>query len=212
VAAWFGAAVDGVHVATSREGAPRLQWGFWPLGAADMGHALAAWKGSDAASYEALLGAYGVDTIVDAEDALATPRLVVVDPQHGVLRGARAVALVARDPRRIALLARASRHPHARAAQAKTVAARAVAPVLNHVFVRGDRKVLVADVASSARVAAAVLCAARDTGLDGLSAMLDGDFVGDEALVQHAARWLLVAGQKTAAHRVRRVLSSPELL
>jgi hypothetical protein len=212
VAAWFGAPLDAVSVEARREGAPRIEWGFWSLGHADLARALAEWKKADAASFEAQLGVYGIDVLASDDDPLAGAKLLVVDPQRGIVRGARALSLLARDPRRLALLARASRDERARAAQVKTAVSWAIAPVFARVVLRGDRKVVVGDLAVTPRAAAAVLCAARVVSLDDLGALLDVEAASDEDSLRHAARWLVVQGHKTTAHLIRRILSTPELV
>jgi hypothetical protein len=211
VAAWFGAPVDAVTVG-AQGGPPRITWGFWSAGHKDLARTLAEWKKSDAASFDAQLGVYGIDVLAPDDDPLAEPKLLVVDPHRGVARGAQALSLLAQDPRRIAVLARGLRDANARAAQVKTVVSWVIAPVFARVVLRADRKVLVGDAVTTPRGAAAILCAARVVDLDALGAMLDVEAPSDDALLRHAARWLMVQGHKVAAHRVRRILSSPELL
>jgi hypothetical protein len=210
-AAWFGAPFDALSVDPD---AATLSWGFWPLGVADTCRALASWKERAHASFESMLGGYGID-IAAAQDDLRGPTLVVVDPvRSSVLRGSHAVRAIGRDPRRLALLARAGRDEDARKAQTALVVNRWVLPLLRLAGPVGQERRTVAEIATRARTVAGLLAALRALDLTGLAEVLAAAFrldgnLDEESLL--AAVQNGVGGQAGAAHALRRTLSSPEL-
>jgi hypothetical protein len=180
-----------------------------------VGRVLALWKERSSASFEEMLGAYGVDTIAARDQEFGVPALTVVDPVRSVrLCGARALDAVTRDPRRVALLARAGRHDDAKAAQLE-VALRPVLPLLRMTVQRGSERAPLAAITRSAGAIAALVLAGRALDLTKMAEVLAGislDAEGDDepklvatvldALGRHSPAVALAA---------RRALSSPEL-
>jgi hypothetical protein len=215
VGAWFGTAFDAASV--TRGTTPiSLKWGFWPFDRSEIARALEGWKTRAPERFATMVGAYGID--VFSRDDLRGPALMVVDTRGAMVRGDKALDIIASDPRRLAILARAGRDEHARAAQVAHAVAAAVLPLLRAAARRGDARVTVGEVVQSARGVAALLCAVR--GLDQASfdevarvAVADGSIeAGEDATLEAVARYLRVSGRTSAAHDVRRALSSHELL
>jgi hypothetical protein len=222
VMAWYGSPFDAVGAQRDRAQADgdapgaRLSWGAWPLVGPEIARALAAWKARAPERFAALVGVYGID--VAQRDDLRGPALVVVDPsRRGVVRGDAAQAAIASDARRLALLARAGRDEGARAAQVERVVAGSVQPVLRTPVERAGTRAPIGEVIVSARGVAALLCAARALDAAALEEAIKvaaSDQAGspsEDSLLDGLARYVRVSGHASAAHDIRRTLSSPEL-
>lgn len=216
VLAWFGSAFDAVAAKRDREGAaPTLSWGVWPLTGGDVPRALAAWKQAAPEAFASLLGKYGID--VSQRDELRGPVLVVLDPARGVARGDRASEAIASDARRLAVLARAGRDEGARRAQIDRVVKACVLPLLRSQVRRGESRVPLAEVVTSPRGLAALLCVARVLDPAAIDealriALSDASSTASEdAAVEALVRYVRIAGHPAAAHDARRASSSPEL-
>jgi hypothetical protein len=213
VAAWFGAPFDAVAV-NRAEGGRSLKWGFWPLPAGDIGRAFALWKERSPVSFAGLLGDYGFD-VSPGDGELSGPYVLLIDPAKGSLvRGDGALDFIARDPRRLALLARAGRHADARAAQLE-VALRDVLPLFRMSLLRGQERVSLSTIAASARITAVTILASRGVELTIMAEILgrvslptDAD---DESKLLTALLDALADARPTVAMALRRALSSPEL-
>jgi hypothetical protein len=213
VASWFGVPFDAVAVNRS-EGCRSLTWGFWPLGGADIGRALALWKGRSPASFAEMLETYGVDVAPAAEQDLGGPDILLVDPVKGsLLRGDRALDGIARDPRRLALLARAGRHDDAKAAQLE-VALRPFAPLLRMSVRRGDERIAVSAIAGSPRAVAALVLVSRAVDLARMAEILGSvalDATDDESKLIAMLIEAVAPRSPSTALAVRRAVSSPEV-
>jgi hypothetical protein len=214
VAAWFGAPFDSIRVDRAAPAAS-WRWGFWPLGPKETCVALAEWKARAPDSFTSMLGDYGID-VAPRTDDLRGPELEVVDPtRERVQTGPHAFDALSRDPRRIALLARVGRHGEARDAQLRTVLHGLVQPLLRLGLTAGGTRKTVADVVSSPRSLAVFLAAQRGLDLTGIADVLVA--ASRREADGPAEATLLLALQDglrkhtSAAHAVRRTLSSPEL-
>ncbi len=216
VASWFGGPFDALAIERER-GADSVRWGFWPLGTKDTCRALALWKDRAPASFQSTLEVYGID-VVSTRDDLRGPTWVVVDPARGaILRDERALDAIARDPKRLALLARAGRQDDAKMAQVEIVMRGSVLPLLQTKVARGEERRPVADVVVGARAIAGLLLALRAMDLSGMTELLasipaDGGKALDEAAwLDSIATLLRHNSQGVVGHAIRRALSSPEL-
>jgi hypothetical protein len=214
VAAWFGAPFDALAV-NRAVGGRSLSWGFWPLGAGDIARALAVWKERSPVSFVSMLGDYGFD-VWAVEGDLAGPSVQLLDPLKGSLWcGDSALDFIARDPRCIALLARAGRHEDARRAQVE-VALRQVSPLFRMSVLRDQDRVALGTVATSARASAAMVIASRAVDLTRMAEILGGQSLppGEDAEAKLLSRVLesLSDAHPAAAMSLRRTLSSPELV
>ena len=212
-AAWFGAPFDAVSLDRT-DTARSMSWGFWPLGLADTCRALALWKERAPASFASILVDYGVDVLVSND--LGGPTLAVVDPARSiVVSGRQAADALSRDPRRIALLARAGRHEDARKAQVEVVVRGAVLPLLRLAIGAVAARKTVADVATGPGAVAVLLAALRALDLTGMAEVLaSASRVADDAFDESALVAAVEASLRdhaAASLAARRSLSSPEL-
>jgi hypothetical protein len=212
--AWFGAPFDAA--CTQRAGSRvTLDLGAWPLSGPEIARALGLWKSRAPERFASMVGEYGID--VATNDEIAGPVLTLVDPHGAVRRGERALEAVAADARRLAVLARTGRDEVARAAQIECLVAALVLPILRTAVRRGESRVSLGDTIVSARGVAAVLCAARRvdaTSFDEVMRVAITDRPADASehdFLEATARYLRVSGHTSAAHDMRRTLSSPEL-
>lgn len=214
VAAWFGLPFDSLAAEAAPEAS--LRWGFWPLHTGDVARALVVWKERAPASFAACLGDAGID-VAPSQDG-AEPAWIVVDPARKILlRGASAVDAIVRDPRRLALLARAGRHPDARAAQIDVAVRESVRPLLGLSVLRGGVPTTIGEAARSPRSLVALLLVLRGIALEGIAEVLSIAAPNDARAPDEAA-WLegvlaaLRFGSRGAiGHAARRAMSSPEL-
>lgn len=216
VAAWFGFPFDSLAADAAPEAS--LRWGFWPLHTAGVARALATWKERAPATFGACVSDAGIDVDPSSCGAAGDPTWIVVDPARKiVLRGGRAVDAIVRDPRRLAVLARAGRHADGRAAQIDVVVRDAVQPLLALDVPRRSGRSTIAEMARSARSLVALLLVLRRIDLHGTADVLSIAASAETAALDEAA-WLenvlaaLRFGDRGAiGHAARRAISSPEL-
>jgi hypothetical protein len=216
VAFWFGAPFDAVAIDRESPG-DSLAWGFWPLAADDTCRALALWKEQAPASFASLLQAYGLDVSTPSAE-LEAPVLTVADPARDVVvRGERALDAFARDPRRLALLARAGRNDDAKAAQLEVAMRGSVLPLLKSPVVRGAERKAVGDAIQDARALAGLILGLRAFDLTGMADVLssppgkEGEAIDATAWVELIADGLRGGAYAGVSHAMRSALSSPEL-
>jgi hypothetical protein len=220
VSAWFGAPFDAVTIDRS-DPTGTFGWGFWPLGARDSCRALASWKETAPSSFGTLLEGYGID-VVPGQDELRGPTLVVVDPDEGIVRGGAALARLAQDQRRLALLARAGRHDDAKNAQLDVVMRGSVLPLFQMSVARGGDRRPLGEAVVSPRALAGLLLALRALDLTGMADFFtslpsEGPIDAAKPLndgaawVESIAALLRSTEHGSLAHAIRRTLSSPEL-
>jgi hypothetical protein len=216
VAAWFGLPFDSLAADTAPSASVR--WGFWPLRTADVARALLSWKEKAPVSFALCVGDAGIDVDAAPADSSAGPTWLAADPARKiVLRGDAALDCIVRDPRRLALLARAGRHPDARAAQIDVVVRESVQPLLSLSVPGSNGRTTIAEAARSARSLVALLLILRGVELEGVANVLSVA-AADETRPLDEAPWLesvlaaLRFGSRGAiGQAARRALSSPEL-
>jgi hypothetical protein len=216
VAAWFGLPFD--SLASDATPAASLRWGFWPLRTTDAARALLSWKEKAPDSFAACVGDAGIDVDAAPADPSAAPTWIAVDPARRiVLRGEAALDAIVRDPRRLALLARAGRHPDARAGQIDVVVRDSVQPLLRLTVPGGAGRTTIAEAARSPRSLVALLLVLRGVELEGVANVLsvaaaEGARALEEAPWVESVLGALRFGSRGAiGQAARRALSSPEL-
>lgn len=186
VVAWYGYPMDRVVGWASTGG---LAWGCWGLGPPLLARALAELQRRAPDAFTTWAETAGVDLTARPGDG--APDLVVIGPKGDLVCGPAAVAIVARDPARIAALARLARTESAQQAQVHTLVHHVLAP-------------LTSLDARPRSLAVLALCALRG-GPPAVRTLVE--VLADEsALLREAESHL----DPDLAHEVHRILTSPE--
>lgn len=214
VAAWFGAPFDAVSAPLDAE--RPLAWGFLRFGGTALTRCFTAWKRRDAASFKERLGRYGLDCVaMRADGGVEEQDLQVLDPVSGDRASGRAAEqVVAAEPRWIAVLARAGRHPASQAAQVEAAVSEHLRPALSHELTAGTT--LGAALRSSPALAA-LFYTELALGARGARAFAEAcganvaDPGAEDDWVERFAARLERLRHGEHASALRRILSSPEL-
>jgi hypothetical protein len=208
---WWGAPFDAVGVGSS---SPGVTWGIGRFTGAELARTLFAFEQKAPEAFEALLGRFGVRVTGSPE---AVELQVGGTGGRAVAHGARAIVLLAEEPRLVAVLARAGRDVEAGRVQLQAVARRALGPLRTLLAERsapaeGDK----APPMPRLRTLAALYTLSLALGPRAVArlgpALLAAEDAQQEDGSLHAlARQLGERGHPAEALQVLRVLASPEL-
>jgi hypothetical protein len=215
VADWFGAPFDAVNA--TQPSTDRLTWGIWNFSGQRLARCLGRWKTQASDSFTALLSSAGIDLESQPEESVAGGRSMLALSGDRSARGAHAERILAGDPRLIAILARAGRHPDAQLAQIDSVALDVLDPALASLEAAGANVSWPGERALTARELAALLYLDLRLGANATrqiprAIMATRSQPSDErAFLNAMAERLASAGRIVDAHNMLRILSTPEL-
>lgn len=211
VLAWFGSPFDSVSWDSQSGG--ELRWGAWPLSGPTLIAALAEWKRSEPAAFEARLGRLGIDVIPEHPPEPASLRVQGVRSAPPT-EGREALTVLGEDPRLVAALAQAGRERGAQLAQLESLIAQVLRPLLTS----GAAPVDAPDGPfTTPRALALLFHAELRLGRRGVTRLMAHarERAGQPASGEHAgelfAEALRAVGRAREAAEVWRILASPEL-
>nr|WP_244224266.1 hypothetical protein [Corallococcus sicarius] len=211
VLAWFGSPFDSVSWDSQSGG--ELRWGAWPLSGPTLIAALAEWKRSEPAAFEARLGRLGIDVIPEHPPEPASLRVQGVRSAPPT-EGREALTVLGEDPRLVAALAQAGRERGAQLAQLESLIAQVLRPVLTSGAAPVDAP---GGPFTTPRALALLFHAELRLGRRGVTRLMAHarERAGQPASGEHAgelfAEALRAAGRAREAAEVWRILASPEL-